>query len=71
MISRKNPSILNINVTGKQFEVSSQLFENFPNTVLGNQHERLKYFDRSRNEFFFDRSGQSFEVRTYRSIKLK
>ena len=56
-------SRLRINVAGRSFEIALRLVERFPKTLLARKQERLKYYDARRNEYFFDRSAESFEVK--------
>ncbi|OWF35706.1 potassium voltage-gated channel subfamily A member 1-like [Mizuhopecten yessoensis] len=50
-----------INVSGQYYELWATLVNRHPTTLLGNPRKRLKYFDKRRNEFFFDRHRPTFE----------
>jgi hypothetical protein len=54
-------SRLKINVAGKLFELCEYHVLNFPASLLGVSEERSKYYDRLRDEHFFDRSREAFE----------
>jgi len=51
-----------INVSGQQFEIYSGLLRQHPETLLGDKRKRRPYFDRRKDEFFFDRHRPSFEA---------
>ncbi|XP_029655340.1 potassium voltage-gated channel protein Shaker-like [Octopus sinensis] len=55
------PNIVSINISGRKFELSAIYFKQFPTTLLGNPLKINKYFDLSKNEYFFDRHRDSFE----------
>lgn len=50
-----------INVSGLRFETKLTTLSQFPNTLLGNPIKRDRYYDSSRNEYFFDRNRSSFD----------
>ncbi|THD27790.1 Potassium voltage-gated channel protein Shaker [Fasciola hepatica] len=50
-----------INVSGLRFETQLQTVNQFPDTLLGNPRKRDQYYDRLRNEYFFDRNRSSFD----------
>ena len=63
MLTRASPSRrIRINISGHYFETSIQQLENHPETLLGDSNRRRKHYDRSRDEFFFDRHRPSFEA---------
>ena len=63
MMTRAPPSRrIRINISGHYFETSIQQLENHPETLLGDSSRRRKHYDRSRDEFFFDRHRPSFEA---------
>lgn len=56
---------VHINVSGKKYELFEKQLEKFPNTLLGSPAERFKYYDRLRDEYFFDRNREAFEGIVY------
>ncbi|MBN3271851.1 KCNA5 protein, partial [Polyodon spathula] len=50
-----------INIAGLRFETQLGTLNQFPYTLLGDPHKRVKYFDPLRNEYFFDRNRPSFD----------
>ncbi|XP_029655346.1 potassium voltage-gated channel protein Shaker-like [Octopus sinensis] len=53
--------IISINISGRKFELDKCYFKKFPKTLLGNPLKLNEYFDKTRNEYFFDRHRDSFE----------
>lgn len=53
---------IRINIAGQHFEIFSGLLGRHPTTLLGDDRKRRHYYDRNRNEFFFDRHRPSFEA---------
>ena len=52
-----------INVSGLKFETHIETLEqNGPDTLLGNEEKRSKYYDSVRNEYFFDRNRPAFDA---------
>jgi len=51
-----------INVSGQHFETRLWVLNQHPTTLLGNHRRRLKFYDSSRDELFFDRHRPSFEA---------
>jgi len=51
-----------INVSGQQFEIRDGLLSRHPSTLLGDVSRRQRYYDRRRDEIFFDRHRPSFEA---------
>ena len=51
-----------INVSGQQFEIRAGLLSRHPSTLLGDTARRQRYYDRRRDELFFDRHRPSFEA---------
>jgi len=51
-----------INVSGLKFETHKETLEQYPDTLLGNQAKRLRYYDDGRNEYFFDRNRPAFDA---------
>ena len=49
-----------INISGLLYETRSKTLNKYPNTLLGNYTERMKYFCPYRNEYFFNRHRESF-----------
>ncbi|XP_051931125.1 potassium voltage-gated channel subfamily A member 3-like [Hippocampus zosterae] len=54
-----------INISGLRFETQLKTFNQFPETLLGDPHKRMRYFDPLRNEYFFDRNRPSFDAILY------
>ncbi|XP_076448265.1 potassium voltage-gated channel subfamily A member 7-like [Babylonia areolata] len=54
-----------INVSGLRFETQLRTLDRLPNTLLGNPEKRRKYWDYSRQEFFFDRHRPTFQAVLY------
>ena len=53
---------IRINVSGQYFETRVGLLNQHPDTLLGNQRKRQKFYDRHRDEFFIDRHRPTFEA---------
>ncbi|KAL8604156.1 hypothetical protein ACOMHN_047368 [Nucella lapillus] len=51
-----------INVSGQYFETWRATLEKHPDTLLGNPAKRHKYFDKKKNEYFFDRHRPTFDA---------
>ena len=56
---------ITINVSGLRYETMVATLRNFPNTLLGDQLLRTKYYDPSRDEYFFDRNRPAFDAILY------
>lgn len=54
-----------INVSGLRFETQLRTLNRFPDSLLGDPHRRIRYFDPLRNEYFFDRNRPSFDAILY------
>ncbi|CAF2833901.1 unnamed protein product [Rotaria sp. Silwood2] len=54
-----------INVCGDRYETHRTTLELYPNTLLGNRKRRKFYYDKTHNEYFFDRSRSCFEAILY------
>ncbi len=54
-----------INVCGDRYETHRTTLELYPDTLLGNCKRRKYYFDKTRNEYFFDRNRACFEAILY------
>jgi len=54
-----------INISGLRFETRQSTLERFPSTLLGNQARRSTFYDRSRDEYVFDRNRPSFDAILY------
>lgn len=65
MLNRTNNNMANkrlrLNISGKQYEVFEYMLAYYPNTLLGSNSDRIKYYDPLRDEYFFDRSREAFE----------
>ncbi|KAI8497152.1 potassium channel [Branchiostoma belcheri] len=51
-----------INVSGLKFETQRGTLCRYPDTLLGNADRMKRYYDSSRQEYFFDRHRPSFEA---------
>uniref|UniRef100_A0A3G2STN1 Voltage-gated potassium channel Kv1.7b n=1 Tax=Petrocephalus soudanensis TaxID=91712 RepID=A0A3G2STN1_9TELE len=56
---------LAINVSGMRYETHLRTLAQFPDSLLGDPHRRLRYFDPMRNELFLDRSRICFDAILY------
>lgn len=54
-----------INVGGLLFETRTKTLHKYPNTLLGDDTKRMKYFCPSKNEYFFNRHRESFSSILY------
>lgn len=54
-----------INVSGQKFETQLKTLERLPNTLLGDEEKRRKYWVENRQEYFFDRHRPSFQAILY------
>ena len=54
-----------LNVSGFRYMTYLQTLERFPTTLLGNREKRQEFYDDERNEYFFDRNIQVFELILY------
>jgi hypothetical protein len=54
-----------INVSGMRVETRLRTLNRFPDTLLGNERKRARYYDALRNEYFFDRNRLSFDAILY------
>lgn len=52
---------ISINICGQYYETWATILNRHPTTLLGNPRKRLKYYDKRRNEYFFDRHRPTFE----------
>lgn len=52
---------ITINVSGMYYELWASVLNKHPTTLLGSPRKRLKYYDKRRNEYFFDRHRPTFE----------
>ena len=41
-------------MSGQYFETTLVVLERHPDTLLGDRRKRSQFFDRAKNEFFFD-----------------
>ena len=51
-----------INISGKMYETLYSTLARFPNTLLGSPDKRKKYFDKERQEYFFNRNRNAFDA---------
>ena len=56
---------VNINISGLRFETRQSTLERFPSTLLGNHARRSTFYDRSHDEYVFDRNRPSFDAILY------
>ncbi|XP_072534779.1 potassium voltage-gated channel subfamily A member 7-like [Salminus brasiliensis] len=54
-----------INVAGMKYETQTRTLARFPNSLLGDPHKRLRYFDPLQNEVFLDRNRACFDSILY------
>ena len=54
-----------INISGTRFETFKSTLERYPETLLGNVQRRTVFYDKKRDEFFFDRHRLCFEAILY------
>ncbi len=54
-----------INVCGSRYETHRTTLELYPDTLLGNAKRRKYYYDKNRQEYFFDRHRACFEAILY------
>ncbi|KAJ7365448.1 Potassium voltage-gated channel sub A member 2 [Desmophyllum pertusum] len=55
-------SRVKINISGKIYETRYSTLARFPGTLLGNPTKRKKYFDKGRQEYFFNRNRNAFDA---------
>ena len=54
-----------INVSGMRVETRLKTLSRFPDTLLGDDSRRTRYYDPLRNEYFFDRNRLCFDSILY------
>ncbi|KAI1301738.1 Potassium voltage-gated channel protein Shaker [Halotydeus destructor] len=54
-----------INVSGLRFETQLRTLNAFPETLLGDPHKRIRFYDHCSQEYFFDRSRTCFDAILY------
>jgi len=54
-----------INVSGQRHETQLRTLERFPDTLLGNEAKRRRYWDRRRSEIYLDRHRPTFHAVLY------
>ena len=54
-----------LNVSGFRYMTYLRTLERFPSTLLGNKEKRDQFYDEIRDEYFFDRNIQVFELILY------
>ena len=57
--------IITINVSGSRFQTYRSTLEAYPETLLGNEEKRQKYWNEETREYFFDRHRACFESILY------
>lgn len=58
--SRDTCKRITLNVSGLRFETQVRTLKRLPETLLGNDEKRKKFWDPNRGEYFFDRHRPSF-----------
>lgn len=53
---------ITINVSGQYYEIWASILNKHPDTLLGNPEKRIQFYDRQRDEYFFDRHRPTFEA---------
>ena len=53
---------ITINVSGQYYETWRVVLEKHPGTLLGDPHKRQQFYDKRKNEYFFDRHRPTFEA---------
>ncbi|CAF4266127.1 unnamed protein product [Rotaria socialis] len=61
----QNDSRIVINISGLRFETFKSTLERYPNTLIGNVQRRAYFYDKIRDEYFFDRHRLCFESILY------
>ena len=56
-----NEPKLSLNISGTRMQIAERLLNKFPNSLLGTESKRLPFYDKYKNEYFFDRSSRAFE----------
>lgn len=54
-----------INVSGARYITHLSVLNRYPESLLGDPHQRARYYDPARQEYFFDRHRPSFEAVFY------
>ncbi|UJR24520.1 hypothetical protein I4U23_005895 [Adineta vaga] len=57
--------IITINISGIRYQTYLSTVERYPETLLGNKHKRIYYWNSETNEYFFDRHRTCFESILY------
>lgn len=52
---------IQINVSGKRYQLTSTQLQKFPKSLLGDPNKRQHYYDAENKEIFFDRNRTAFE----------
>ena len=60
-----HPDRIAINVSGLRFETHTSTLQKFSDTLLGDPDRRDRYYDSTRDEYFFDRNRPSFDAILY------
>ena len=60
MKSKRNERIV-INISGGIFETTEKTLKRFPDTLLGDNEKRRKYYSAVKRDYYFDRNRVSFE----------
>lgn len=53
---------ISINVSGQYYETWASMLNRHPSTLLGSPKKRLQFYDRRKDEYFFDRHRPTFEA---------
>ncbi|CAL8069079.1 unnamed protein product [Orchesella dallaii] len=54
-----------INIAGMRYETQLRTLNRFPDTLLGNHYSRIRYYNPSTNEYYFDRNRIAFNSILY------
>ena len=60
-MSQTRGHFLTLNISGAIFEIRKECLSRCPDTLLGCEERREKYYDPVNNQYFFDRHRQAFE----------
>jgi len=61
----ENDKIITLNISGKRFQTYESTLARFPDSLLGNQDRRKKFYKPDEKEYFFDRHRPTFESILY------
>jgi potassium voltage-gated channel Shaker-related subfamily A protein 1 len=61
LIEAENNTKLVLNISGKRFEIYERLVKRYPESLLGDRDKLNNYYDKLKDEYFFDRNREAFE----------